>query len=515
MSQESDDLLDFESLHTDDVETVAVSAERDQIKRLMRIDYEVFMDFFIHEQLTSDIPEFHGEIWSLLTDAEKERILLAIPRGHNKTTLAKLAVAHHFIYTNHRFCVYLSNTNGIAKNACKDILGYFESDNFQNVFGKMKLIKSSETDSLWIFEITDWKGRVKQCMLKAVGADQQVRGLNIDNERPDLAVVDDVEDNKNTETPTQQKKLDRYIFGPFLKAMSKKRRKVMWLGNMLQKTSLLARLSRNASWNPVVFGAIIKDKVTGALRPLWPELWTLEQLQEDFKEHKDLGLVESWMCEMMNMPGHGENGFTAEQMNYLPTPTPEELEACWITIDPAFGENNWNDNTAIVVHGIPKETGIPMVCSYSVGKFDEVTIFTEALQLSLYWGARVWGIESVAAQRVLLKLFDMLLAGRMLTGQFMMVPLMAGKGDSKISRIRAWVSLMVSGDYGIPDDDMMITAQAMAYNMKKSSNDDDLLDSCAYGPQLWHLYEPLIREMFNGGAMFTGSTQYGMEVAGV
>jgi hypothetical protein len=179
-------------------------------------------------------------------------------------------------------------------------------------------------------------GRTKRCMLRAIGQGQQMRGINIDNIRPDIAVVDDVEDNENTESETQQKKLDKWMFGPFLKALARKK-KILWLGNMLTKTSLLARLSRNIRWNPVVFGCLVKDAVTGALLPLWPNKWSVAALKEDFKEYRDLGLVESWMCEMMNMPGHGENGFTAESLNYLPIPTPDDCQACWITVDPALG----------------------------------------------------------------------------------------------------------------------------------------------------------------------------------
>src|SRR3546814_6718249 len=85
-------------------------------------------------------------------------------------------------------------------------------------------------------------------MLRAVGAGQQMRGINIDNQRPDMAVVDDVEDNENTESELLQKQLDRWIFGPFLKALAR-RKKVIWLGNMLQKTSLIARLSKRPHWN--------------------------------------------------------------------------------------------------------------------------------------------------------------------------------------------------------------------------------------------------------------------------
>src|SRR3546814_21135060 len=77
-----------------------------------------------------------------------------------------------------------------------------------------------------------------------------MRGINIDNQRPDMAVVDDVEDNENTESELLQKKLDRWIFGPFLTALER-RKKVIWLGNMLQKTSLLARLSQRPIWNQI------------------------------------------------------------------------------------------------------------------------------------------------------------------------------------------------------------------------------------------------------------------------
>src|SRR3546814_9317090 len=87
---------------------------------------------------------------------------------HAKTTLSKLAVVWYFRYTNHRFCVYLSNTNTIAKNPCKDIIGYLKSPNSIAVFGEIKMIKESETDSLWIFELTTPEGRVKKCILRAV-----------------------------------------------------------------------------------------------------------------------------------------------------------------------------------------------------------------------------------------------------------------------------------------------------------------------------------------------------------
>lgn len=507
---------DFESAFAEGgprVELQDAQASIQDLRQMLKNDAEFFIEFFLAEQLDLPVPEFHKEVWGLLTDADKERILLAIPRDHAKTTLAKLVVVWYWLFTSHRFCVYLSNTNAIAKGACKDIIGFLENPNFVAVYGKINMIKSSDTESLWMFDMPMGTGKMKRCILRAIGQGQQMRGINIDNQRPDIAIVDDVEDNENTESENLQKKLDRWIFGPFIKALARKK-KILWLGNMLQKTSLLARLSRNQRWNPVVFGSLVKDISTGQLRPLWPGKWTIEALIEDFQEYRGLGLIETWMCEMMNMPGHGENGFTQTQINYQPVPTPDNIRAAWITIDPAFGEMAIHDSTAICVHVLPVD-GPPMVVSHIHAQMREHEMFNETLALATYWGAWVWGIEAIAAQKVLITLFQVLLASHQMSHSVEMIPLMAGKGDPKVARISAWVSLMQQGEYAIPDDDVEITTQLLSYNLKKKSQKDDLIDSCAYGPQMLDMYMPLILAQYAGVDFESSIAQYGLEIASV
>jgi hypothetical protein len=516
-------LVDFSNLDelekgafaTADVATETVEVELREIKLALLRDAEFFVTFFLADQLDMPVPEFHKEIWSLLTDQQKERILLAIPRDHAKTTLAKLIVVWYWLFTSHRFAVYLSNTAPIAKGACRDIMAFLEHPNFVEVFGPIQMLKSSENEGLWIFNLTQANGQVKRCALRAIGQGQQMRGINIDNQRPDIAVIDDVEDNENTESETQQKKLDRWMFGPFLKALARKK-KILWLGNMLTKTSLLARLSRKAVWNPVVFGCLVKDVVTGALRPLWEGKWTVAALKEDFKEYKDLGLVESWMCEMMNMPGHGENGFTAEQINYLPLPSPDDCQACWITVDPAFGVKAHNDESSIAVHAIPKDGSTPRTVAIEHGHWDDVELFNNIFALAQYWNAWAWGVEAVAAQRVLITLFNLLLAQKLMAGKAEIVPLMAGRGDPKAGRIRSYVSLMANGEWGIFEGDVDITEQILNYDFRLKDQADDIIDSCAYGPFMHEQFNGLIMAMAAGMDLDSDDfAQYGTEVCGV
>lgn len=498
------------------VETVDLIADKAEILYQLEHSGEFFIQFFLHEQLDMPVPAFHTEVWRLGTNLELERILLAIPRDHAKTTLAKLLVVWYFLFTAHRFCVYLSNTNTIAKGACKDIIGFLKSPNFVAVFGPIKMIKENETESIWDFEITLPSGKRKRCILRAVGQGQQMRGINIDNQRPDIAVVDDVEDNENTESELQQRKLDRWIFGPFIKALAR-RKKIIWLGNMLKRTSLLARLSRNKAWNPVVFGALVKDAVTGRLRPLWPGKWTIEALQEDYREYKSLGLAETWMCEMMNMPGFGENGFGPDQIHYQPMPTPDMVRAAWVTIDPAFGANAHNDESAVAVHVLTHTSDIPITVAISHGKgWTEKRLFDEALSLSRYWGARVWGIESIAAQKVLITLFNVFFTqSHIPLGYYEIIPLTSGRGEPKIARIRSLVNLMVDRQWAIYEGDVDFSTQLMNIDISVRNNTDDIVDAVAYGPILMDQYLSVILAMANSEDAIAHPRKYGMEVEGV
>ena len=186
-----------------------------EIKQALHHDAEFFIQFFLHEELEFPVPEFHKEIFYEMTDAEVDRLCLAIPRAHAKTTLAKLAAVWYFAFSPWRFIVYLSNTVSVAIPAVNDIVAFMESPNFQAVFGPIEWIIKRDGTGLYKFNFMG-----KTCILKAFGSDQQVRGINVDNERPQLAIVDDLEDNKNIANENLFMQLKRNFFGPFLKALN-------------------------------------------------------------------------------------------------------------------------------------------------------------------------------------------------------------------------------------------------------------------------------------------------------
>lgn len=483
-------------IDSSEVEVVEAQASAIEIDNRLRTDYEFFAEFFLGGELERSIPEFHFQTWDLMTSAAVSRVLMAIPREHAKTTQAKLSAVWHFMFTDRRFMVYLSNTNTIALNACKDIFAFFETQNYINTYGAIEVETASEGNSLWIFKIKLANGKQKRCILRAMGANQQMRGINIDNQRPDIAVVDDVEDLENTESEKLQKKLDKWIFSTFIKALTRNH-KIIWIGNMLRKTSLLARLTTNPAfkekWSSLVLGALIRNPVTNELEPLWPELWSLEALRADYQEYLAIGQAESWFCEMMNMPGHGENGFQPEQMHYHLVGLPEDYLATFITIDPAFGlDASKHDRSAIVVHGIPKD-GPPQVLCYKTGNMTEPEIFRESMAFTRHWKCWTWGIERVAAQKVLLTLFELYLL-QMQEYRVRLEALDPSTSESKGARIKVFVNMMSDHTYALPLGDIDATQQFLNYDLSMKDQVDDLIDGISYGPQMLLRYRGKILE---------------------
>lgn len=484
---------------------VAYEVQKEQLLELIQRDCEVFLSFYIPEQLTLEVPEFHKELWdefltlldtvndpNMLTGVLKK--VLGVPREHAKTTIVKLAVILFMRYSRLSFLAYISNTAASALNAIKDIKQWLLSDNDRNLYGpideRVDVEKASESEGLFILHINvPGRAKKKRIILKAFGVQTHLRGVVMDSRRPDLMIFDDVESQESTATEVQQKKLDAWCFGTAIKAMAKLG-VCIFIGNMLTDTSLLARLSKEPEWRPTVFGSIIKTP--DGLRPLWPERWTLEALLQDYSSYRRLGMGHVWEAEMMNLTSKDTLGESLEKCLRPPRPLPDEVAAGFICLDPAFGEKAWNDESALSVHVRLQGADIPMVVETWHGRVKEEQLLDEFVRLSYYWGLTTWVIEAQAAQQLLIPLFRALLVQRGLSPDlFVMIPILAGKA-SKASRIVAFRSVCSKGSYGIVEEEQELVNKLEDYAADAKVH-DDVCDSAAYGTIIWPLHGATIQ----------------------
>lgn len=446
------------------------------LKQALSHGGELFIQFFLGEELVFPVPKFHIDSFKLLLASTVSRIALALPRGHAKTTLAKLAVVWYFLFSDYKFVVYISNTATVAAAACNDIINFLQGPNCRAVFGEIQWETERRGEGLYIFTING-----KKCILRALGAGQQIRGLNIDNTRPQLAVVDDLEDDDNIATKVLFEKLRQWVYGPFMKALARNP-KIIWLGNMLSTQSLLYSHCNSQLWHSMQFGCLLEDGT-----PLWPDLWPLERIRMDYAEYQTNNLVPRWMAEMMNQPVPGSAGLIDDsKIIYAPMRQPDEIEYGFITLDPAISQQRWADNTAIVAHGWVDDRW--QVLDVVAGKFTIDVIWKECIEMAFRWGFRVIGLENVAYQASLQHIFQLYNEMHRLM-EFEIIGLPAA--GRKHERIKTWTSQLSSGLYCLTEGDFSVTQQLLMFNPQKKENEDDVIDACAYGPYMIanHFYQ--------------------------
>jgi hypothetical protein len=170
----------------------------------------------------------------------------------------------------------------------------------------------------------------------------------------------------------------------------------------------------------------------------------------------------------------------------------EEIEAGFLTLDPAFGLKAWNDESAITCHVRMIGGDIPIVAEKWHGRAKEESVFDEMLAMSYRWGITTWCIEAVAAQQLLIPLFRAYLVQRGMSADlFLMIPITGGK-ESKASRIVAFRSSCANGSYAIVEEEQDLVERLEKYTPDTKEH-DDVCDSAAFGMLVWALHGMLIK----------------------
>lgn len=452
------------------------------LRHALKVDNEFFINFCIPEQLSLAVPQFHIELVDLNTNPKAPRQAIAAPRGHSKTTMVKVATSKKIFFTHRRFFVYCTDTGPVAKSACRDIVGIVKSDNFKEVFGPQKWYKENDSEGLYIADIECYanldKPYTKRIIIRALGAQQQVRGLNIDNVRPDDFTFDDAEDDNIINTDEQRAKYIKWLYGTAFKAGATGAQ-ITYIGNLIDQRCALQRFLEDPDWFSVKYGCIKEDGT-----PLWPEKFSISELQREYREYKRQGLSARWFAEMMNTPmPEGLAIIKIEDIEFRPLRHPSDLELGFITIDPSIGQKSNSNKTAIVVHGFVENRwqNVEVIA----GIMDPITMFHQMVKLCAYWRITLVGIESAAFQASLQWFFPLLL-GQYAHHGINIVPLEAT--TRKTERILAWVGWLKDKTYVLNENEHSILVELLAYDVKKKENADDIIDSCAYGPQMIQKY---------------------------
>lgn len=394
-------------------------------KRLAAIDLAYFGRAYLPHYFVRKSPKFHEELDSIWQDGvlkglnpteDSKKIsrmngckrAIAAPRGHAKSTNFTFKdTLHAVLYEYKHYPIILSDSSDQAEGFLTDIKTELEENQIiKEDFGDLQ-------GKVWKTNVILTSTNIK---IEAIGSGKKIRGRRHQNWRPDLIVLDDVENDENVNTPEQRKKLESW----FYKAVSKAGdtyTDIVYIGTMLHYDSLLAKVLKNPSYHSVKYQGVISFSVEESLWDMWESIYVNlenpnreEDALEFFKEHKEEMLEGtdvlwqeklSYYDLMIIRISEGEASFNSEIQNEPIDPDNATFNEEWFDFyedgeidftlpefilvganDPSLGKNKKSDTSSIIAIAKSTKTGYMYVVEASIERRKPDAIIDDSIEMS-------------------------------------------------------------------------------------------------------------------------------------
>lgn len=393
-------------------------------RKLGAIDMEFFGRAYFPHYFSRPSPEFHREldaIWQQgvlkgrypLTAADTKTIsrlpgvrrAVAAPRGHAKSTnLTFKGTMHSTLYGYKHYPIIISDSSEQAEGFLDNIRVEFEENTaILEDFGPL-------AGSVWRSNVLVTKTNIK---IEAIGSGKKIRGRKHRNWRPDLIILDDVENDENVRTPEQRKKLKDW----FDKAVSKcgdDYTDIVYIGTLLHYDSLLAKTLANPAYRSIKYKAVIRFSQADDLWQQWETIFT--DLSNDDREVDALAFFQAHKTAMLEgtqvlweeklsyydlmvmRVSEGEASFNSEEQNEPINPDDCLFMEEWFDyyneaevnfgdpafdffgfIDPSLGKTKRSDFSAIVTLAKHKGSGYMYVVDADIERRHPDRIIADVL----------------------------------------------------------------------------------------------------------------------------------------
>lgn len=369
-------------------------------------------DSKLHKCLAAKLPE--------IAAAHGRKEVVVAPRGSAKSTICSLEFPIWSVLVGlKRFPILVSDASDQAELLLDAIKAEVEvNPRLRYDFPELAPGRVWRSDA-----ITLHKSR-----LEALGSGKKVRGRRFGPHRPDMVVLDDIENDEQVRSPDQRDKMERWIDNAVLKSgKADGSMTVVFVGTILHFDAVLARKSRKPGWSVTRFDAILRwpdamdawehfaelvanaqdDAFAAAAafyaanqahmdagaEVVWPEMQSLLQLMTEWAEDRD-----AFMSERQNEPISRNTlfkdfQFWVQRLSDLVT---------FGAIDPSLGrKGQGRDPSAILVGGFNRATGVLDILEASIRRRLPDAIITDTIALQRIHNCQLWFVEAVQFQEFL------------------------------------------------------------------------------------------------------------------
>jgi phage terminase large subunit-like protein len=436
----------------------------------------LFYHTFFPYTFRQGTPAFHHDIFRLLDDPRERYVAFKCFRGSAKTTVVRAYAARRIAYGISRTIVLVSASQEFAEHSLKWIRRLFESRRgrlWRETFGLARGPK-------WTNEVLEIEHQVLDAPITvlALGITGQTRGINIDDYRPDLIIVDDPSDEESVGTPEQRAKQRERFFGSLQNNLAPETEcpeaKMALLQTPLAPDDLIHTCERDPMWTVVEQGCFDEHG-----RSVWEERFPTEVLQKRKQAYSDNGQLPLWLREMeVRIVASEDADFRPEWLQHWDI-LPEPL-ATYIGVDPVPPPSERalqlglkrHDFEAIAVVGTDGERYF--LCDYALsrGHEPEWTI-ANFFRLVDRWRPLKAVVESTAYQRTLRWILEQAMKERK---RYVQIDELDDRRKKRHRIQQAFSGIGSQGLFFVHKSHTEFAEQFMAY---PNTAHDDLLDAAA------------------------------------
>lgn len=411
-----------------DNDAKAIAARRERV--LDPVDgYEFFVNtYFPHYVRSPEKSQLHHYLFKRLPEvlqaADGQHEAIAAPRGEAKSTLVTQLFSLWCIVTSrkHYIVIVMDSIDQAYPmlEAIKAELAYNPrlATDFPEVVGAGRVWQAGT-----IVTGNDIKVQV-------AGSGKKLRGLRHGPYRPDLCVLDDIENDEQVRNPDQRDKVHSWLTKTVLPLGGVGQKyDVVYIGTILHYDSVLNRTLSNPFWHSVKFKAMLRWPVNMSLWDEWEAVLRNnggagEAMADAFysanKQAMDEGAETSWAArgvlalmkirardghstfdsEYQNDPVSGEDAPFANALKYW-TELPQDV-VFFGALDPSLGKAGASrDPSAILVGAFQRSTGKLYVVEAQIKKRLPDLIIEDVIKMQQRYQCKLWAIETVQFQEFL------------------------------------------------------------------------------------------------------------------
>ena len=390
---------------------MAKTVPASELIELCALEPRLFASEFFPETVRQESALFHSKVWEML-ESSARLVNIQMFRGSGKTTTLRLFMAKRIAYGISRTIMYIGRSQDKAIQSLVWLRRQIEHNK------KLKTVYSLAPGSKW----QDVEIRIQHGILGheiavlAYGITGSIRGVNIDDYRPDLIIVDDFLDEENSATDEQRDKMSELLYGALVNSLSPASEtpdaKLALLQTPHNKLDVSTQALEDPSWLSLRIGCWTPETEELAVHDRessWSARFSTDELLANKQAHLRRNAVSTFLREMeCKLSAPETSAFRASWLHFYDLPPERESMIVIGAIDPVPPPTDaqlakglkGKDSECLAILGSWKNEYY--LLDYSVNRGHEPSwTVAEFFRLSLKYKPSVWVIEAIAYQKTL------------------------------------------------------------------------------------------------------------------